>query len=151
MSIIASRRRGHSPLGSRERSTSLKCSYPAEASSVAEARGAVAEFASAAGANDAQVDAIRLVTSEAMTNAVTFAYPARPGHVHVTAWLAARELWVLISDNGCGLHAGAKSDGLGLGLALISVLSDGFSVVGCASGGTELRLRFDLERASAAA
>jgi two-component sensor histidine kinase len=53
-------------------------------------------------------------------------------------------LWVLIADNGCGLHAGRDTDGLGLGLALISQMTDGFSVVGRSSGGTELRLRFAL-------
>jgi two-component sensor histidine kinase len=51
---------------------------------------------------------------------------------------------VLIADNGCGLHAGRDTDGLGLGLALISQMTDGFSVVGRSSGGTELRLRFAL-------
>jgi hypothetical protein len=56
---------------------------------------------------------------------------------------------VLIADNGCGLHAGRDTDGLGLGLALISQMTDGFSVVGRSSGGTELRLREHLGLARA--
>ena len=53
---------------------------------------------------------------------------------------------MLIADSGCGLHAGRESDGLGLGLALIAEMSDGFAVVERSSGGTELRMCFDLER-----
>jgi hypothetical protein len=49
---------------------------------------------------------------------------------------------VLIGDGGCGIHAGRDSDRLGLRLALISQMTDGFSVVERSSGGTELRLRF---------
>jgi anti-sigma regulatory factor (Ser/Thr protein kinase) len=127
-------RDGHSPC--------LRECYPAVDSSVAEARQALAEFATVAGAGDERVEAIRLATSEALTNVVRYAYPARVGHIHVTARLAGGELWVLIADNGCGLHAGRESDGLGLGLALISQLTDGLSVVERSSGGTELRMRF---------
>jgi two-component sensor histidine kinase len=50
-----------------------------------------------------------------------------------------------VADSGCGIHAGRESDGLGLGLALISQLTDGFSVLERSSGGTELRLRFVIE------
>jgi anti-sigma regulatory factor (Ser/Thr protein kinase) len=147
MSIIATRRRREPPDGSRERYPSnFKRSYPTIAGSVADARRALRRFAVDAGADGEKADAVCLAASEALTNAVRFAYPARIGHVHVTAWVAAGELWVLITDNGCGLHAGADSDGLGLGLALISQLTDGFSVVESSSGGTELRLRFDLTR-----
>jgi two-component sensor histidine kinase len=59
--------------------------------------------------------------------------------------MAGGELWVLIADSGCGIHAGRESDGLGLGLAMIAKLTDGFSVVERSSGGTELRLRFVLD------
>jgi anti-sigma regulatory factor (Ser/Thr protein kinase) len=147
MTIIATRRR-REPLHGVEHPgpLNLKRSYPAIAASVAEARRALRRFATAGGVAREQVDGICLAASEAITNVVRFAYPARMGNVHVTAWVAAGELWVLIADNGCGLHAGAESDGLGLGLALISQLTDGFSVVERSSGGTELRLRFDLTR-----
>jgi len=124
-------------------------SYPAVPSSVPTARQAIAECAAAAGASDEQLEAIRLASSEALTNAVQYAYRARVGHVHVTARVAGGELWVLIADNGCGIHAGQDSDGLGLGLALISQTTDGFSVMERSTGGTELRLRFWLGAAAA--
>jgi serine/threonine-protein kinase RsbW len=143
MSIIATRRRREPPHGSRHpHPPNLKRSYPAIASSVADARRAIKRFALSAGVRRDRVDEICLAASEAITNAVRFAYPARIGHIHLTAWLAGGELWVLVADNGCGLHAGGDNGGLGLGLGLISQLTDGFSVVERSSGGTELRLRF---------
>lgn len=123
----------------------LNESFPAVADSIPAARGAIAEFARAAGGREKRVEEITLAVSEALTNVVLHAYPARPGRIHVTAELAGGELWVLIADSGCGLHAGRESDGLGLGLALISEMSDGFSVVERSSGGTELRICFDLQ------
>ncbi len=112
---------------------------------VPEARRAITEFAVAAGATGDQLEAIRLTTSEALTNVVLHAYPAWIGHVHLTVKLAGGELWVLIADSGCGVHAGPDSNRLGLGLALISQMTDGFSIVERSSGGTELRLRYVLD------
>jgi anti-sigma regulatory factor (Ser/Thr protein kinase) len=131
----------------RDRSTRpyVRESYPAIPTSVPAARQAIAECAAAAGATEAQLEAIRLASSEALTNVVRYAYRARIGHMHVTARMAGGELWVLIADNGCGIHAGQDSDGLGLGLALISQSTDGFSVMERSTGGTELRLRFRLD------
>ena len=145
MKLIATRRRRDQTSRDGDRQPlHLKRSYLASAGSVGEARVALAAFAREVGARGEQLEAIRLATSEALSNAVRFAYPAREGHVHVNAWVAGGELWVLITDNGCGLHAGAESDGLGLGLALIAKMCDGLSIVERSSGGTELRLRFDL-------
>jgi anti-sigma regulatory factor (Ser/Thr protein kinase) len=122
-------------------------SFPAEPSSVPAARRAIADCAAAAGATEEEIDAIRLASSEALTNAVLWAYRALSGHIHVTARAVGGEFWVLICDNGCGFHAGPDSDRLGLGLALISRVTDGFSVVERSTGGTELRLRFRLTSA----
>ena len=120
--------------------------YDAVPASVPEARHALAAFAAAAGATNDELDAIRLATSEALTNIVVHAYDGRPGHVHVSAALAEDELWVLIGDDGGGLHTGSPRGGLGVGLALIAELSDSFAIVNRSSGGTEVRMRFRLER-----
>lgn len=117
-------------------------SFPAVAASIPLARSVVAEWAEEAGAGREQIDQIRLAVSEALTNVVLYAYPWRTGDIHVTARRAGNELWVLIADSGCGIHAGGDSEGLGLGLALIAKMTDGFSVVERSLGGTELRLRF---------
>jgi anti-sigma regulatory factor (Ser/Thr protein kinase) len=118
--------------------------YPAVPSSISDARHTIVEWAQAAGAKKEQLDAIRLAVSEAMTNAVQYAYPTRLGFIHVTGRLAGGELWILIADNGRGIHAGPESGGLGLGLALISASTDGLSIVERSTGGTEIQLRFVL-------
>lgn len=122
----------------------LKESFEATADSVTEARTRLAAFAADAGATTAQIDAVRLAASEAMTNAVLHAYRGEPGAIHVDAGVRSAELWILIADDGCGLEPRADRPGLGLGLGLISQVSDDFAIVSRASGGTEVRIRFNL-------
>ena len=123
----------------------LNESYPAVPEAVRIARNALAEVAAAAGAGGERLDEIRLAVSEALTNAVVHAYrDVEAGGFHVTAAVASGELWVLISDDGRGLHAWNDSRGLGIGLSLISGLSDDFAIVSRAAGGTEVQMRFDL-------
>jgi anti-sigma regulatory factor (Ser/Thr protein kinase) len=123
-------------------------SYPAVPETVPVARRAVTEVAAAAGAGGDRLDEIRLAVSEALTNAVVHAYRhGEVGRFDVTAALASGELWVLIGDDGRGMHAWNDSEGLGIGLSLISGLSDDFAIVTRASGGTEVRMRFDLKKA----
>ncbi len=122
----------------------LNESYEATPSSVAHGRAKLADFAAQVGATPSQVDAVRLAASEAMTNSVLHAYRGGPGLIYVNAAVASRELWILISDDGCGLQPRADRPGLGLGLGLISQVSDDFAIVSRATGGTEVRIRFNL-------
>jgi len=132
------------------RGEALNESYPATPEAVPSARRALATVAAAAGAAGERLDEIRLAVSEALTNAVVHAYRNNEaGRVHVTAAVASDELWVLIGDDGRGLHAWNDSRGLGIGLSLISGLSDDFAIIQRASGGTEVQMRFDLSRAVA--
>jgi serine/threonine-protein kinase RsbW len=126
----------------------LSESYPAVPESVPMARRALAAVAAAAGAAGERLEEIRLAVSEALTNAVVHAYRnSDGGRFHVTAAVTAGELWVLIGDDGRGMHAWNDSRGLGIGLSLISGLSDDFAIVTRASGGTEVQMRFDLSKA----
>ena len=128
----------------------LNESYPAVPEAVPLARRALTDVAAAAGAGGERLEEIRLAVSEALTNAVVHAYrDADSGQFQVTAAVASGELWVLIADDGRGLHAWNDSRGLGIGLSLISGLSDDFAIVTRASGGTEVQMRFDLTKASA--
>ena len=122
-------------------------SYPAVPEAVPLARRAVAAVAEAAGAAGERLDEIRLAVSEALTNAVVHAYRGEAGRFQVTAAVASDELWIVIGDDGRGLHAWNDSRGLGIGLSLISGLSDDFAIVTRASGGTEVQMRFDLRKA----
>jgi serine/threonine-protein kinase RsbW len=122
----------------------LSETYEASPCSVADGRSSLADFAAEAGATPSQVDAVRLAASEAMTNSVLHAYRGGPGLIYVNAAVASGELWILIADDGCGLRPRADRPGLGLGLGLISEVSDDFAVVSRATGGTEVRIRFNL-------
>lgn len=129
----------------------LSQSYPAVPEAVPLARRAAVAVAEAAGVDRERLEEIRLAVSEAASNAVLHAYRgASGGRFHVTVALASGELWVLISDDGRGLHAWNDSQGLGIGLWLISSLSDDFSIVPRAAGGTEVQMRFDLRTAGRA-
>jgi len=124
--------------------SALNESYPAIPSSVPIARRALSAFAAAAGASEEQVEDVRLAASEALTNAVVHAYRDDSGMISVTAAVVEDELWMLISDDGCGLGARADRPGLGLGLALIAQITDDLMIVPRSSGGTEVRMRFNL-------
>jgi serine/threonine-protein kinase RsbW len=120
-------------------------SYPAVPETVPCVRATLAAFARAQGAEAERVEALRLAASEAVTNAVLHAYAGdEPGEVHVTAARADGEVWVLIADDGRGLQPREDSPGLGMGLALITSVSDSVSIVPRSGGGTELRLHFRL-------
>jgi serine/threonine-protein kinase RsbW len=130
------------------RGEALNESYPAIPETVPLARRALAAVAAAAGAAGERLEEIRLAVSEALTNAVVHAYRnGEAGRLHVTAAVASGELWVLVGDDGRGLHAWNDSQGLGIGLSLISGLSDDFAIVTRASGGTEVQMLFDLRKA----
>ena len=106
----------------------LNETYEASPRSVAEGRAQLADFAAKAGATLSQIDAVRLAASEAMTNSVLHAYRCGPGLIYVNAAVASGELWILISDDGSGLKPRADRPGLGLGLGLISEVSDDFAI-----------------------
>jgi anti-sigma regulatory factor (Ser/Thr protein kinase) len=126
-------------------------SYPATPRSIARARNMLVAFAAEAGATPEQQECVRLVVSEAVTNAVQHAYGAGPGQIHVTAALVSDELWILIADDGPGLRPEVASPGLGLGLAWMAKFSDGMTLQTSPSGGVEVRLRFDLPAEEVAA
>jgi anti-sigma regulatory factor (Ser/Thr protein kinase) len=124
--------------------------YPAVAESVPAARRSLVDFAMRSGAGEEQAEALRLAASEALTNAVIHGYRDGPGEIHVSAWVVAGELWMLIADDGCGVRAGSDRPGLGLGLGLIAHLSDGLVILDRATGGTEVRVRFQLDEDASA-
>jgi anti-sigma regulatory factor (Ser/Thr protein kinase) len=122
----------------------LSRSYPATADSLAGARQAVIAVACEAGATRQQIDDVRLAVSEALTNVILHAYRDRGGEIHVTAAVTGGELWVLIADDGGGLRPRSGRSGLGLGLALIALASEGLTIVTRSGAGTELRMWFRL-------
>jgi serine/threonine-protein kinase RsbW len=129
---------------------SLNETLPAVTTSVPRARRLVAEFARQGGLTGRRLDLLRLAVSEAVTNVVVHAYRGRSGTVEVAGAIASNELWVLVSDSGCGYQTPPERPGLGLGLVLIADACDDFVIAERAEGGTEARMRFVLGRAPAA-
>ncbi|MBV9001709.1 MAG: ATP-binding protein [Solirubrobacterales bacterium] len=122
----------------------LRVSFPAEADSVPIARAAVVELAARVGADAQQLDSIKLAVSEAVTNAVVHAYPNGSGSVHVVAGVVGQQLAVVITDDGCGMHAPSGSRGLGWGLSLIAASSDRVMRRQRRGGGTRVHVRWNL-------
>jgi anti-sigma regulatory factor (Ser/Thr protein kinase) len=101
----------------------LDVDLPAEPRSVARARRAVLDALKGIAVDR---DAIGVVVSEAVTNAVLHAYrdQERPGQVHVSADLHEEGVEVTVADDGLGIRPRADSPGVGLGMPLIADLAD---------------------------
>src|SRR3954454_8936346 len=103
--------------------TLLDVDLPAEAKSASRARRAVLDALTGIAVDR---DAIGVVVSEAVTNAVVHAYRDRlqPGRVHVSACLDDEGVEVAVDDDGLGMRPRPDSPGVGLGLPLMGDLAD---------------------------
>ena len=126
--------------------TTARWSFEVTAEAPGDARRAVGEFASSAGATARALGSIALCVSEATTNVVVHAYrnDDRQGVVEMEAEHDGESLWVRIRDHGHGLRPRLDSPGLGLGLPLISQMSASSEIVSPQEGGTEIVMRFEL-------
>ncbi len=120
----------------------VDATYPALPESVPRARQAVVAFAAEVGASEEEVDAIRLATSEALTNAVVHAYVGSPGLIYLHADIGTEGLSVTVADDGGGLHPRLDRRGMGMGLALIAEATAELAILKRPAGGTELQMRF---------
>jgi serine/threonine-protein kinase RsbW len=101
----------------------LDVDLPAEPRSASRARRAVLDALKGIAVDR---DAVGVVVSEAVTNAVIHAYRERerPGDVHVCACLQDDGVQISIIDDGIGLRPRTDSPGVGLGMPLIADLAD---------------------------
>lgn len=101
----------------------LDVDLPAEPRSASRARRAVLDALKGIAVDR---DAIGVVVSEAVTNAVIHAYRdrERPGDVHVSASLDPDGVQISIADDGLGLRPRSDSPGVGFGMPLIADLAD---------------------------
>ena len=117
---------------------------PAEPASARAARHAVCELLEGV---DADRGGVMLAVSEAVTNAILHAYGSERenGRIRVRAELLDhRSLDVLVEDDGMGMRTRSDSPGIGLGLPTISAVADGMEIDVRDSGGTAIRMRFEL-------
>ena len=130
----------------------LRHRYPATAESLPPARRAVTQCAEQLGCDDSLTEAIALAVTEACSNVVVHAYRhhTRLGEMTVSLDQSDDCLRVYVADDGIGMLPRLDSPGLGLGLPLISQLTDGFELRSRSEGGTELCMRFALNEKVAA-
>ena len=124
---------------------------PAVPESVGQIRRAVADFARDVGAPDEVVSAVELASSEAMSNAVVHAFVDRPepGTLTVTAKRDGDELAVVVRDDGSGMRPRPDSPGLGVGLPLMTRITQSLKFSEVPDGGTEVAMRFGVASARA--
>jgi serine/threonine-protein kinase RsbW len=103
--------------------TLLDVDLPAEPRSASHARRAVLDALRGIAVDR---DAVGVVVTEAVTNAVVHAYREQgaPGRVHVSANLDDHGVQVAIDDDGTGMRPREDGPGIGLGLPLIGDLAD---------------------------
>lgn len=119
----------------------LAVDLPAVPESAPVARGAVMEALAGIAVDR---DAVGIVVSEAVANAIMHAYRdrSRPGRVRVSVEVGEESLEVAVSDDGIGMAPRIDSPGAGLGVPLMTGFADEV-VVDCAHG-TRLCARFEL-------
>jgi anti-sigma regulatory factor (Ser/Thr protein kinase) len=119
----------------------LTVDLPAVPESAPVARGAVMEALAGVAVDR---DAVGIVVSEAVANAIMHAYRGcpEPGRVRVSVEVDDQSLELAVSDDGVGMTPRIDSPGAGLGLPLMTGFADEVAV-DC-SHGTRLRARFEL-------
>jgi serine/threonine-protein kinase RsbW/stage II sporulation protein AB (anti-sigma F factor) len=119
----------------------LNATFPGTPPGVGALRRVIADLAERCGMTADEIGDARLAVSEAATNAVVHAYRERPGELHLHACIERGELKVIIADDGDGLLPRTDSPGLGLGLPIMSAVSERCEVVS-GPDGTEIHLAF---------
>lgn len=122
----------------------LAVGFPGTPESVRDIRTAVAQLAHSCGFRGEKVEAIKLAVSEAATNSVLHGYSDRSGTITVAAEIeAGGALRVVITDQGRGMLPHRESDGLGLGVPIMTTVADHVDITSpTGKGGTEVHMRF---------
>jgi serine/threonine-protein kinase RsbW len=114
---------------------------PAEPETVTAFRHHASAFAVEQGGGPDLVEDVALAVSEAVTNAVKYAYgDVAERTVSLSASVEDGWLTLRVGDRGTSFRAG-PSDGLGLGLSIIARLCDDLKIVQEGSG-TQVLMRF---------
>ncbi len=126
--------------------------YPAHADAVPAARTAAAACVRELGVSESVAQDVALAVTEACSNVVLHAYRDHEERGAMTVSVEKPDgfLRVTVIDNGLGIVPRPDSPGLGMGLPLISQLTDSFQLRSRRQGGSEVSMRFNLERQGAA-
>jgi serine/threonine-protein kinase RsbW/stage II sporulation protein AB (anti-sigma F factor) len=133
-----------------EQTQRLRLDQVATRDSAAALRHAVLAVAADVGLAGEQRENLEIAVSEAVANVIEHAYrdAPQPGRIYLEAYTADDELSVVVRDEGCGMAPRVDSPGLGLGLPLMSRLTDSLQIErGWTAGareGVTVRLAFAL-------
>jgi anti-sigma regulatory factor (Ser/Thr protein kinase) len=128
-------------------STAFEARIPGTPLGVRRIRHEMASLADKCGMDAEGIADVRLAVTEAATNAVMHAYADSEGELRVTATVADGQLAIVVADAGPGLVERDDSPGLGLGLAIMTTLSERLRVVSH-QGGTEVHMAFPCPNAA---
>jgi serine/threonine-protein kinase RsbW/stage II sporulation protein AB (anti-sigma F factor) len=124
----------------------LRVRLTAEPHSVGQARHAVEAHLRAAGLDGHLLADVIIAVNEAASNVVAHAYRDAdlPGEFALDLDRDGDELQVTVRDEGCGPLPNPNSEGIGMGIPLMSSLSETFEIKGNPDFGTEVRMTFRL-------
>ncbi|MDQ6816490.1 MAG: ATP-binding protein [Actinomycetota bacterium] len=106
-------------------------------------RAMLAASADTLGFEPELLDDLKTAVSEACNNVVVHAYNGEPGPLFVLLDVQEATVGVTVRDHGRGFQQVISSEErMGVGLAVISALSDRVEVLGGKGGGTEVRMEF---------
>lgn len=122
----------------------MRRAYPARPEAVPRVRAAAAGCARELGADDSVAQAVALAVTEACSNVVLHAYRQQkePGEMTIVVEKPDEHLCITVLDDGVGIVPRPDSPGLGMGLPLISQLSDSVELRSRTEGGSEVSMRF---------
>lgn len=122
----------------------MKLEFPGVPENVEFARVAVACFASQIGEFTLEdLDDVKLVVSEAVSNAIIHGYGPDPGMVRISGTIYEKSLEIIVEDDGKGIEDVDEArkptfttnpDRMGMGLTIIEALTDSlelYSTPGC--------------------
>lgn len=129
----------------------VQIEFPAIAENVEFARVAMACFASQIDSFVLEeIDDIRLLTSEAVSNSIIHGYPDRPGMVRLKAAIVDGALEIVVEDKGRGIpdvqramqpSFTTREDRLGMGFTIMEALADELEVHSEDKKGTRVVIR----------
>lgn len=135
----------------------MKLSFTSRSENEAFARITVAAFVSQLDPTLEQLDEIKTVVSEAVTNAIIHGYDgSSEGIVYVEAEIDGDTVTISISDQGKGIEdlelarqplftSRPELERSGMGFTIMENFMDAFEVVSTESGGTSLRMKKRIE------
>ncbi len=111
--------------------------------SLALVRGALSGIGEALAFDLELLDDVKTAVSEACNNVVLHAYPNGTGPLLVAVRVGEETVTATVGDRGSGIHGVASGeDRMGIGLALISALTERAEFIAAPEGGTEVRMTF---------